>query len=311
MPDVPTQGWFVARNREQEGPFSIARLREMARSGWLSADDLIWHPSLPDWTAARDIPGLFGGTLARYLHATIPGLRRPAAPTPGGPHEAPTPTRRRARRRKERTRPRRWRAPEIDVGDVSPRHLIAMGGGLLAALGVAFACIEHSPLVAPFIAGGLGIAIVSLLPEAGRLLIRLMLWLDAVRQRAAERRLRAREMALEQARLEAEAARIEAERQAAAASWSAPVRPERLVVIHDPPVKRWSPSLAALLSIVVPGLGHFYRKERSAGIGWFVAVVVGYSLFTGAGVILHLCCITAALGGNPWTPGETRVVRES
>lgn len=306
---MPPHGWFVARNTEQEGPLSAGRLQQMARSGWLSPDDLVWHPSLPDWTVARDIPELFGSTLSRYLHATIPGLRRPAT-QPADRPASPRRTRRRAARDRGRRRPRRWRAPEIDFGEIRPRHLVAMGGGLLAALGIAFACIEHSPLVAPLIMGGLGIAMVALLPEAGRLLARAMLRLDALRQQAAERRLQIRERALEEARLEAEAARLEAERQAAAASWSAPVRPERLVVIHEPPVKRWSPAIALVLSLVVPGLGHLYKREVAAGIGWFVAVVIGYALFTGAGVILHLCCMTAALGGNPWTPGETRVVRD-
>jgi hypothetical protein len=59
-------------------------------------------------------------------------------------------------------------------------------------------------------------------------------------------------------------------------------------------VPRKSPGAAFLLS-VVPGVGHIYAGRTGAGVGWLVAVVVGYNAFPPVGLFLHfLSAATAA-----------------
>ncbi len=53
----------------------------------------------------------------------------------------------------------------------------------------------------------------------------------------------------------------------------------------------------ALLSFI-PGIGHLFRGKVKKGIGWFMAVTVGYLLFLVPGVILHLMCIKSLKHNN-------------
>ena len=83
-----------------------------------------------------------------------------------------------------------------------------------------------------------------------------------------------------------------------------------VVVINQPPVQRWSPGLAAVLSFFVPGLGQLYKGQILGGILWFFLVGIGYLALILPGLVLHLFCILGALSGNPWTEGKTTVVRQ-
>jgi len=65
------------------------------------------------------------------------------------------------------------------------------------------------------------------------------------------------------------------------------------------PQLKWSPALAAALSLVVPGGGHIYRGKVTAGFLWALFVALGYSLYILPGIILHLVCISFAAIGNP------------
>jgi hypothetical protein len=62
---------------------------------------------------------------------------------------------------------------------------------------------------------------------------------------------------------------------------------------------KWSPALAAALSLVAPGGGHIYREKVMSGFLWALLVAMGYSLYTLPGIILHLICISFAVIGNP------------
>jgi len=86
--------------------------------------------------------------------------------------------------------------------------------------------------------------------------------------------------------------------------------PGRTIVINHPPVQRWSPGLAAVLSFFVPGLGQLYKGQILNGIVWFFMVGLGYMALILPGLLLHLFCIIGAASGNPWTEGKTTVVRE-
>lgn len=66
------------------------------------------------------------------------------------------------------------------------------------------------------------------------------------------------------------------------------------------PQKKWSPGVAALLSLVLPGAGQMYKGKVLIGLMWLVFVVIGYFLFIFPGLILHLICIITAASGNPY-----------
>jgi TM2 domain-containing membrane protein YozV len=83
-----------------------------------------------------------------------------------------------------------------------------------------------------------------------------------------------------------------------------------VVVINQPPIQRWSPGLAAVLSFFVPGLGQLYKGQILNGIVWFVFVFLGYLALFVPGLVLHFFCVLGALSGNPWTEGKTTVVRQ-
>jgi hypothetical protein len=53
------QEWYYARDNEPQGPISAAELRRLAGAGQLRPDDLVWHEGLTEWSAARNVRGLF------------------------------------------------------------------------------------------------------------------------------------------------------------------------------------------------------------------------------------------------------------
>lgn len=310
MPDMPAEGWFIARNREQDGPFTARRLRQMARQGWLTPDDLVWHPTLPAWTAARDVDGLFGTSWSRLLGAALPGLRTPTAraAVPAGPTAPDAPRRRPPRRRRPR-RGTKTSVAGIAWPEVRPRHVIAVAGALAMALGVAFLTIAASPLARGLLVGGIVTTGAAFAPEITRLAIRGARLLERMRHEAVERRLREQDETTERTQAEEEARLRLAEQQRVAASWATPPQAERVIVVREPRVKRWNRWVAALLSAVIPGLGQGYKGEVAAGIAWCVIVVAAYSVFATLGVLLHACCCIGAATGDPWTEERTTVVR--
>ena len=83
-----------------------------------------------------------------------------------------------------------------------------------------------------------------------------------------------------------------------------PPADDRIVIYHLP-VRRFSPGVAAILSLFGPGLGQLYKGQFFRAIVWFVIVVAGYCALVLPGVVLHACCILGALGGNPWSDPMT------
>ena len=61
----------------------------------------------------------------------------------------------------------------------------------------------------------------------------------------------------------------------------------------------WSPGVAAVLSLVIPGAGQMYKGRVGLGLGWLCLVAVGYVLFIFPGVCLHIYCIYDAGTGKP------------
>jgi TM2 domain-containing membrane protein YozV len=63
--------------------------------------------------------------------------------------------------------------------------------------------------------------------------------------------------------------------------------------------RKWSPGVAAVLSLVIPGAGQMYKGEVAKGLIWLLFIVLGYALVVIPGLVLHLCCIFAAASGDP------------
>lgn len=72
------------------------------------------------------------------------------------------------------------------------------------------------------------------------------------------------------------------------------------VVVQSQPQRLWSPGVAAVLSLIIPGAGQMYKGQVGNGIVWLIVVVIGYVAFVVPGVVLHLACIVGASQGNPY-----------
>lgn len=68
-----------------------------------------------------------------------------------------------------------------------------------------------------------------------------------------------------------------------------------------PPV--WSPGVAAVLSLFIPGVGQMYKGRAADGVIWLIFTPIGYVLFILPGLILHIICIIDAARGNPYRQG--------
>jgi len=64
--------------------------------------------------------------------------------------------------------------------------------------------------------------------------------------------------------------------------------------------RKWSPGVAALLSLIIPGAGQIYREHILSGLLWLLLVPIGYFFLVCPGVILHLLCIVFAASGDPF-----------
>ena len=63
--------------------------------------------------------------------------------------------------------------------------------------------------------------------------------------------------------------------------------------------RKWSPGVAAVLSLVFPGAGQMYKGQVGNGLAWLVFVVLGYAFFIFPGLVLHVICIVGAASGDP------------
>lgn len=62
--------------------------------------------------------------------------------------------------------------------------------------------------------------------------------------------------------------------------------------------RTWSPGVAAVLSLVIPGAGQIYKGQLGAGLAFLVATVIGYAMLILPGIILHICAIANAASGG-------------
>jgi hypothetical protein len=58
-PPMPTTVQYtVGINGQQYGPYSIQQMLQMAQTGQINANTLVWTPGMPQWVAAGTIPKL-------------------------------------------------------------------------------------------------------------------------------------------------------------------------------------------------------------------------------------------------------------
>lgn len=62
---------------------------------------------------------------------------------------------------------------------------------------------------------------------------------------------------------------------------------------------KWSPGVAAVLSLFIPGAGQMYKGQIGNGLVWLVCTVLGYMFFILPGLVIHICCIVGAASGDP------------
>lgn len=323
-----TDDWYYAQNNERKGPVPFAKLKAMAAAGWLAPEDLVWRSGMASWVPASEADGLYVNTLGRVLQKTIAGVRSPPERAAAGSPRDATPPSIPVKITKPSRRKPVVTAPEIESEELAIRHMIAAGGGFLAALGIAFTVITQSNMALALTVSGLCLAAAGLYVEIGRLSGEAIANIGKAAKESAERRLRAKEIALEKQRLDLEASRI-AQEQAAREAPMPPAVPAavlatqqaehisqlpggsgQVLVINHPPVRLWSPGLAALLSFFLPGLGQLYKGQIINGVVWFFMVMFGYAALILPGLVLHFFCVLGALSGNPWSEGKTTVVRQ-
>ena len=201
--------WYYARKGERFGPVPLAKVRALAEQGWLMPTDLVWNPGMPDWQPAASVKGLFTSSLVESLGSTVDGVIpriRPLAPADDSKNRSP------------RGGPGSPFGAEF-FDELSPRHLLAAGGGFVAALGIAFTVIAPSSLALAFTLGGLALAAAGMHVEVGRLVAQAAGNLAQAWKERAERKLEAQRLAVEKQRLDVEAARLAAEKEA----WEQPV----------------------------------------------------------------------------------------
>lgn len=74
--------WWYAKDERKEGPVEEAEIRALVESGVITPDSLVWNESLPTWTRARQVPGLFEAPPERP--AGNAGLASALPPDSGG-----------------------------------------------------------------------------------------------------------------------------------------------------------------------------------------------------------------------------------
>jgi TM2 domain-containing membrane protein YozV len=64
-------------------------------------------------------------------------------------------------------------------------------------------------------------------------------------------------------------------------------------------VRTWSPGIAAVLSLFIPGAGQIYKGRVGLGLLWLLGTVIGYMMLILPGIILHIICIVNAASSQP------------
>src|SRR4051812_18447658 len=78
--------WYYLRGGQQQGPIGSAELKQLAATGGLGADDMVWKEGMAEWIKAGTVTGLaFAGAAPAPTPAPTPV---PAVPAPFAPAAA-------------------------------------------------------------------------------------------------------------------------------------------------------------------------------------------------------------------------------
>lgn len=69
--------WYYLDHGEQRGPISIDELKRRAAAGRFTPEDLVWREGLAEWTAAKHVPELVGGSAQPQPMGASPTLPSP------------------------------------------------------------------------------------------------------------------------------------------------------------------------------------------------------------------------------------------
>ena len=64
--------------------------------------------------------------------------------------------------------------------------------------------------------------------------------------------------------------------------------------VYYAPPKKHDTTVAALLSLVIPGGGQMYKGQVGIGVGFLISTIVGYMLCFFPGIVLHIASIVYA-----------------
>lgn len=72
--------WYYTRDGKQQGPVNLETLREMATSGKLKLEDMVWNSTMSDWVPSGEVEGIHtGGTSSNPDPTLAPGGLTPAS----------------------------------------------------------------------------------------------------------------------------------------------------------------------------------------------------------------------------------------
>jgi phage shock protein PspC (stress-responsive transcriptional regulator) len=74
--------WFYSSNGHKSGPVAGSALKQLARAGQLSVDDLVWREGMAEWAPASKVKGLFPENVVAVAPPPLP-------PTPVAVADAP------------------------------------------------------------------------------------------------------------------------------------------------------------------------------------------------------------------------------
>ena len=65
---------------------------------------------------------------------------------------------------------------------------------------------------------------------------------------------------------------------------------------YDSPIapqneRKWSRGLAAILSLLIPGVGQIYKRHVGSGILWLIFVPLMFAITWVAGLLVYIACI--------------------
>ncbi len=85
---MPDRMWYYSSRGQQRGPIKTVQLKELALSGDLKPDDLVWCDGMANWAPASTVKGLFAEPSTAAVTETVapPSGERPTQPV-ASPHE--------------------------------------------------------------------------------------------------------------------------------------------------------------------------------------------------------------------------------